>query len=50
MHIALTATEKAVASAGDLPFAPPVYGLAAFGLLIGLLLVTYAFRSVGSRH
>jgi hypothetical protein len=26
------------------------FGLVAFGALVGLLLVTWAFRSVGSRH
>ena len=28
----------------------PAFGLVAFVALIGLLLVTWAFRSVGSRH
>ena len=27
-----------------------VFGLTAFGGLVALLLVTYAFRSVGTRH
>jgi hypothetical protein len=33
-----------------LPIPPVGYGIVAFGVLIGLLLVTYAFRSVGTRH
>lgn len=50
MHVALLAAEKAVEATHELPFAPPVYGIVGFGLLVGLLLVTYAFRSVGTRH
>lgn len=47
MRIAqLIATEVATESA-----IPPVaYGLVSFAALITLLLVTYAFRSVGTRH
>jgi len=33
-----------------LPIPPVGFGLVAFGVLVGLLLVTYAFRSVGTRH
>ncbi|MHA7134085.1 hypothetical protein [Oerskovia turbata] len=33
-----------------LPIPPVGYGVVAFGVLFGLLLVTYAFRSVGTRH
>ncbi len=47
MHAALLMAETTVR---QLPAAAPVYGLVAFGLLIGLLFVTYAFRSVGTRH
>ncbi|MDN4472412.1 hypothetical protein [Demequina zhanjiangensis] len=28
----------------------PAIGVLAFGALVGLLLITYSFRSVGSRH
>ncbi|WNM25404.1 hypothetical protein RN607_04590 [Demequina capsici] len=28
----------------------PAIGLLAFGALVGLLLVTYSFRSLGTRH
>ncbi|WP_200810992.1 hypothetical protein [Demequina sp. NBRC 110057] len=34
----------------ELPFPAPVFGLIAFAALMGLLGVTYAFRSVGTRH
>ncbi len=34
----------------ELPIPPLAYGLIAFGALMALLLVTYAFRSVGTRH
>ncbi|MEJ5945170.1 hypothetical protein WDZ17_07645 [Pseudokineococcus basanitobsidens] len=34
----------------ELPFDSFFFGLIAFGALIAVLLVTYAFRSVGSRH
>lgn len=50
MHAALYMAEAAAEHTRDLPFAPVVFGLAAFGALIALLLVAYAFRSVGTRH
>ncbi len=34
----------------ELPIEPAAFGLLAFVGLMGLLFVTYAFRSVGSRH
>ncbi len=40
-------TEKAV---NELPFPPIAFGIIAFVVLTSLLLITYAFRSVGSRH
>lgn len=48
MHTALLAAEEAVVN--HLQFPPVVFGLAAFGSLLAMLLVTYAFRSVGTRH
>lgn len=33
----------------EIPFPPEVYGVAAFVLLLALLALTFAFRSVGSR-
>ena len=46
MHAALSAAETAT----TLPFPPVVFGIGAFAGLVALLLVTYAFRNVGSRH
>ncbi len=34
----------------DLPIPAAAYGILALGALVALLLVAYAFRSVGSRH
>ncbi len=34
----------------ELPISPEAIGLLAFAGLMGLLFVTYAFRSVGTRH
>ncbi|HEY0188528.1 MAG TPA: hypothetical protein VGC67_13645 [Cellulomonas sp.] len=50
MNAALRAAEVAAENGTELPFPPVVFGLAGFGVLIALLLVAYAFRSVGSRH
>jgi hypothetical protein len=47
--LASTAAEAAEAHF-EIPFAPEVYGLAAFGGLMLLLAVTFAFRSVGKRQ
>ncbi|WP_190278852.1 hypothetical protein [Cellulomonas sp. B6] len=46
----IAAAEEATAHASELPFAPPVFGIGAFVGLIAMLLITYAFRSVGTRH
>ena len=50
MHAALLTAEAAVEHVNTLPVSPLVFGLTGFGGLIALLLVTYAFRSVGTRH
>ncbi|GHS88810.1 hypothetical protein [Cellulomonas hominis] len=50
MHAALLAAEAVAETTHELPFPPAVFGLAGFGALVALLLVTYAFRSVGTRH
>lgn len=34
----------------ELPISPPAFGLIAFVALMALLFVTYAFRSLGTRH
>lgn len=42
--------EESAEAANHLPVPPEVVGLGAFGALLVLLAVTYAFRSVGTRH
>lgn len=44
------ATEEATLVATELPIPPAAYGLLAFAGLMVLLLATYAFRSVWTRH
>jgi hypothetical protein len=34
----------------DLPVPPLVYGITAFCIILALLAVTFAFKSVGKRH
>lgn len=46
----IAAAETAAEHAEGLPFAPVVFGVGAFVGLLAMLLVTYAFRSVGTRH
>ena len=41
---------EAIEHATQLPIPPEAFALLAFGTLMGLLFVTYAFRSVGTRH
>ena len=50
VHAVLRLAEDSAAHANELPFSPVVSGVLAFGGLVALLLVTYAFRSVGTRH
>ena len=50
MHAVVIAAAEAAEHTRELPVDPIYYGLGAFGGLIALLLVTYAFRSVGTRH
>jgi len=50
VHTVLLAAQEAAEHGTELPFSPVVFGLSAFGGLIAMLLVTYAFRSVGTRH
>jgi hypothetical protein len=44
------AAEEGAGVVNELPIPPLAFGLLAFGGLVALLLVTYAFRSVGTRH
>jgi len=46
----IAAAETAAEHSEALPFAPAVFGVGAFVGLLAMLLVTYAFRSVGTRH
>jgi hypothetical protein len=50
VHAVLLAAQEAAEHTTELPFPPVVFGLSAFAGLVALLLVTYAFRSVGTRH
>lgn len=50
VQAALRLAGEAAARANELPFTPVVSGVLGFGGLVALLLVTYAFRSVGTRH
>ncbi|GEL95444.1 hypothetical protein [Cellulomonas composti] len=51
MHAALiAAAEETAEKAHELPVEPWAFGLGAFAGLVALLLFTYAFRSVGTRH
>lgn len=47
---ALLLAEEAAETANRLPMSPVAFGLLAFGGLMVLLLITFAFRSVGTRH
>jgi hypothetical protein len=48
VHAALLAAEETAEAAQGMP--PVGFGLVAFGALVALLVITYAFRSVGTRH
>ena len=48
VHAVLLAAESAVTT--ELPIPPAGVGLIAFGALVALLAVAYAFRNVGNRN
>lgn len=50
MNTLLSAAAAAEEVHRELPIPPLAYGLLAIAGLMGLLFVTYAFRSVGTRH
>jgi hypothetical protein len=50
VNAALTLAVEAKEVVNELPFDPAIVGIAGFGGLVMLLLVAYAFRSVGLRH
>lgn len=47
---ALAVAQEGAEVVNELPVSPVLFGLLAFTALVSLLLVTYAFRSVGTRH
>jgi hypothetical protein len=49
LHTAVQIAQEAAEHA-EPAIAPPFLGLLAFGGLVAALLVTYAFRNVGTRH
>ena len=50
MNAALILAGETHEVVNELPFDPAFVGIAGFGGLVALLLVAYAFRSVGHRH
>lgn len=48
--ILTAAAETSHGVVNELPIPPVAYGLISFAVLMGMLFVTYAFRSVGTRH
>ena len=50
MNVALRLAAEVTEHANEIPAEPIWFGIAGFGGLVTLLLITYAFRSVGSRH
>jgi hypothetical protein len=50
VNAALRLSAEVTEHVNELPVEPVVIGLGGFGGLVVLLLVAYAFRSVGSRH
>ena len=46
MRVAAEAAE----AVNELPFEPWVFGVGAFVGLVAMLLIAYAFKSVGTRH
>lgn len=50
MNAALRLSAEVVERGNELPVEPVFVGIGGFGGLVALLLVAYAFRSVGTRH
>ena len=50
MNAALRLSAEVTEHVNELPVEPIVFGLGGFGGLVAMLLVAYAFRSVGTRH
>ncbi|SDS37064.1 hypothetical protein [Paraoerskovia marina] len=47
---ALVIAQEGAEAVNELPISPIMFGVLGFTALVSLLLVTYAFRSVGTRH
>jgi hypothetical protein len=50
VNAALRLSAEVTEHVNELPVEPIFFGLGGFGGLVALLLVAYAFRSVGTRH
>jgi hypothetical protein len=50
VNAALRLSAEVTEHVNELPVDAAWFGIGGFGGLIALLLITYAFRSVGSRH
>ncbi len=50
MKAAVLLSAEVTEHVNELPVEPELIGIAGFGGLVVLLVVTYAFRSVGHRH
>lgn len=50
MHAALLAAEETAEMSQQMAITPVGLGIGAFVVFLAALLVTYAFRSVGTRH
>jgi hypothetical protein len=50
VNAALRLSAEVTEHVNELPVEPMWFGIGGFGGLVALLLVAYAFRSVGTRH
>jgi hypothetical protein len=50
VNAALRLSAEVTEHVNELPAEPIAFGLGGFGGLVTLLLIAYAFRSVGTRH
>jgi hypothetical protein len=50
VHIVLAAAAESEIATSARTLTPVGFGLTAFGILVGLLLLTFAFRNAGHRH
>ncbi|GAA2245756.1 hypothetical protein GCM10010401_19000 [Rarobacter faecitabidus] len=50
MNVALSIAAEGAETANHLPISPIGFGITAFAVLLGLLIVSFAFKNVGQRH